>query len=163
MKYFHRVRCEECGKMYTLLAQHTRQAHGMSGDEYRLKYNIPLTLALVDDNYRLHLSDKAKLRAQTDEGIANIRRMLASCDRQKQTGQKRVLPQASLEHCHRVNAAKSKAVREDVLPQMLPDWMAGMSSRDISIKHLVAMATLRKWVRDGYLPKRVLQCVVVGQ
>lgn len=129
----------------------------MDPDDYRRKHNIPLTEALADGNLREHLSSKAKLRLQTDEGIAHMRRVMGLCDRQKQTGKKRNLPNVSVQHCHQKNAKKSRCVREEILPLMLQDWEQGMSNRDISLKHLVALPTLRKWVREGFLPKRELR------
>ena len=151
------MQCNECGRHFVLLANHVRFKHGMEPDDYRRKYNIPLTQALADGELREHLSDKAKLRLQTDEGVAHLRRILASCDRQKQTGKKRDLPKVSIQHCHQKNEKKSRAVREECLPLALPDWVGGMSSRDISLKHLVALPTLRKWAREGFLPKRELR------
>ena len=151
------MRCNECGKHFVLLANHVRKKHDMTPDDYRRKHNIPLTEALADGNLREHLSNKAKLRLQTDDGIAHLRRILASCDRQKQTGKKRNLPDVSIQHCHRKNAQRSRCVREKVLPLVLTDWLHGMSSRDISLKHLVSLPTLRKWAREGLLPKRELR------
>jgi len=151
------MQCKECGRNFVLLANHVIKKHGMSPDDYRRKHNIPLTEALADGNLREHLSQKAKLRFQTDEGIAHIRRILALCDRQKQTGKKRDLPKVSIQHCLQKNEKRSRCVREERLPFVIPDWIGGMSSRDISLKHLVALPTLRKWVRDGFLPRRELR------
>ena len=150
------MQCKECGKNFVLLGNHVRK-HGLEPDDYRRKHNIPLTQALADGELREHLSYKANQRMLTDEGVAHIRRILSLCDRQAQTGKKRELPNISIQHCHRKNEKKSRAVREECLPLVLPDWVHGMSSRDISLKHLVALPTLRKWARQGFLPKRELR------
>jgi hypothetical protein len=148
------MECKECGKQYILLSNHVLKAHGIKPDDYRRKHNIPLMQPLADDELRNHLSSKAQIRALTTEGVAHIRRMLATCDRQAQTGKKRDLPECSVEHCHVKNEKKSASFRERKLPALLVDWNNGMSIRDVSLKHLVAEVTLRKWVQEGYLPKR---------
>ena len=148
------MKCNECGKNFVLLANHVIKKHGIAPDDYRRKYNIPLTQALADDELRNHLSSKALIRAQTNEGIDHIRRMQSTCDRQKQTGKKRDLPECSVRHCHEKNDKKRLSFLADKLPGILPDWIDGMSNRDISLKHGIAFPTLRKWVRDGHLPKR---------
>jgi hypothetical protein len=154
------MECKECGKQYIALANHLIQTHGIVPDDYRRKHNIPLMQPLADDELRSHLSSKAQLRLLTQEGVAHLRRMLANCDRQAQTGKRRRLPKCSIEHCLVNNERKSTTFRERKLPAVLVDWNAGMSIRDVSIKHLVADATMRKWVQDGYLPKRKMVYVV---
>lgn len=155
------MKCHMCGKDFILLANHVLKKHGISPNDYRVKYNIPLTQALADDGLRRHLSDKAVLRLQTNEGIEHIRRIQASCDRQKQTGKKRRLPDCSLQHCRDENDKKRRSLLSKKLPDILPDWINGMSNRDISLKHGVALPTLRKWVAGGHLPKRQLHYMVL--
>lgn len=149
------MKCQECGKNFVLLANHVHK-HNMTPDDYRRKYNIPLTQALADGALREHLSHMAQLRLQTEEGVEHIRKMLANDGRHKTKGRKMDLPEVSTRHCHAKNAARARTKLEECLPLVMPDWVSGTSLRDISIKHLVAIGTLRKWVRDGHLPKRTL-------
>ena len=39
--------CHECGKSYHSLGAHVIRAHAMSADEYRKRYELPRTLALL--------------------------------------------------------------------------------------------------------------------
>jgi hypothetical protein len=151
------MQCSECGRHFVALGVHVRNKHGMDPDDYRRRHNIPLTQALADGDLRKRLSEKAILRMKTEEGIDNLRRLISCVDRHAQSGKKRDLPSISIQHCLRNNDRRSRAVRDECLPLLLPDWLIGMSCRDISIKHLVAMPTLRKWVREGFLPKRELR------
>lgn len=46
------IECLECGKKLTLLAKHLRVSHYMTSDEYREKYNIPVSIPLAGAEYR---------------------------------------------------------------------------------------------------------------
>lgn len=156
------MKCQECGKDYVLLANHVLKKHGIAPDDYRRKYNILLTEALADGVLREHLSQKARLRMLTQEGVEHIRRLLTLCDRGSQRGRKRNLPPVSIQHCLVNNEDKRRRWKEERAPLVLSDWVNGMSNRDISLKHGLAMCTLRKWAREGVLPKRKLRYALVG-
>lgn len=147
------MKCRLCGKSYVLLSSHIRKSHKIDPADYRREFNIPLTEALADGELREHLSEQALLRLKTDEGIEHLRRMRKNSPDDGSPGP-RDLPECSTQHLHQNNARQSKVRREDKVPDIVPDWKAGMSNRDIAIKHGVAMCTLRKWERDGWLPKR---------
>lgn len=149
------MKCRLCGKSYVLLANHVLKSHRIDPDDYRRQFNIPLTQALADSELREHLSEQARLRLQTTEGIEHLRRMQRNHPGSGPQGP-RDLPECSTRHLHQNNARQSKVRREDKVPDILPDWKAGISNRDICIKHGVAMCTLRKWEREKWLPKRRL-------
>jgi hypothetical protein len=41
-----KITCFECGRSFKMLGVHVWRTHKMSADEYRIKYNIPITRAL---------------------------------------------------------------------------------------------------------------------
>lgn len=47
-----RIECLECGKKYVCLDKHLRTRHHMTSDEYREKYNIPVSIPLAGAGYR---------------------------------------------------------------------------------------------------------------
>lgn len=47
-----RIECLECGKKYVCLDKHLRTRHHMTNDEYREKYNIPVSIPLAGAGYR---------------------------------------------------------------------------------------------------------------
>ncbi|APB06089.1 hypothetical protein WP3W18E01_24400 [Raoultella ornithinolytica] len=46
------LECLECGKKFVLLEKHLRIAHAMTCEEYREKYNIPVSIPLAGAGYR---------------------------------------------------------------------------------------------------------------
>ncbi|EDV3146960.1 MucR family transcriptional regulator, partial [Salmonella enterica subsp. enterica] len=46
------LECLECGKKYVCLDKHLRTRHHMTNDEYREKYNIPVSIPLAGAGYR---------------------------------------------------------------------------------------------------------------
>ncbi len=81
-----KIECLECGKMFALLEKHLRIAHTMTCNEYRDKYNIPVSIPLAGASYRekhrqkmnklqqsgaidyAHLSDASKAAKTTGRG-----------------------------------------------------------------------------------------------
>lgn len=47
-----KLECLECGKKFILLERHLRIAHQITCDEYRDKYNIPVSIPLAGMEYR---------------------------------------------------------------------------------------------------------------
>lgn len=63
--------CHECGKSYHSLGAHIKLAHAMSADEYRERYELPRSLALVSPSLKKRRSEMAK----TPERIAQLARV----------------------------------------------------------------------------------------
>lgn len=47
-----KLECLECGKYFVLLEKHLRVAHAMTSEEYKQKYNIPVSIPLAGAGYR---------------------------------------------------------------------------------------------------------------
>ncbi|MEX0549009.1 MucR family transcriptional regulator [Raoultella terrigena] len=47
-----KLECLECGKRFVLLEKHLRVAHSMTSEEYKQKYNIPVSIPLAGAGYR---------------------------------------------------------------------------------------------------------------
>ncbi|HHS9967633.1 TPA: MucR family transcriptional regulator [Raoultella ornithinolytica] len=63
-----KIECMECGKKFVLLEKHLRVAHFMTCEEYREKYNIPVSIPLAGAGYRekqrlkmLHLQESGAI------------------------------------------------------------------------------------------------------
>ncbi|AFJ48507.1 hypothetical protein EBL_c34510 [Shimwellia blattae DSM 4481 = NBRC 105725] len=54
------IECLECGRRFHLLNPHLRKAHGMTCDEYRELYNLPVTAPLAGRLFRQKQSDKMR-------------------------------------------------------------------------------------------------------
>lgn len=63
--------CHECGKSYHSLAAHINRAHAMSADEYRERYEIPRTFALLSSS----LKERQREMSKTPERIAQLARV----------------------------------------------------------------------------------------
>ena len=73
-----RIECFECGKSYINLGLHTRLAHEMDKDEYKLKYGIPITVGLVPKWRSEALTAHAIERVKTGE-FGNISLTIEAC------------------------------------------------------------------------------------
>lgn len=52
------VQCHMCGNLYGSVAQHIRSAHKLSADEYKEKFGLSKTTALVSDEVRVRLQER---------------------------------------------------------------------------------------------------------
>lgn len=55
-----KIKCFECGKTFSLLANHLKKAHRMTVEEYRVKFNIPTGTPLAGKLYRDKHRDKMR-------------------------------------------------------------------------------------------------------
>lgn len=53
-----KIQCHVCGLMFEGLAMHARQAHGLSSREYKEKFQLAYTTALVSESRRIILKTK---------------------------------------------------------------------------------------------------------
>ncbi|MEL7628716.1 MucR family transcriptional regulator [Pectobacterium aroidearum] len=60
-----KIECLECGKRFSFLASHLRKTHGMTADEYREKFNIPVSAPLAGLSYREAHRDKLNKMIQS--------------------------------------------------------------------------------------------------
>jgi ROS/MUCR transcriptional regulator protein/Homeodomain-like domain len=149
------MKCRECGKELVVLTNHLRIKHLLTRREYCLKWNLPFGQALADSDLREHLSQKAKLRMLTTEGMDHYLRMRSLAPLDGNPGP-RELPQCSNEHCLVNNRKRANDCWEAKSPAIIADWNRGMSNRDIADKYDVAPSTIRKWRRLWKLPPRHL-------
>jgi predicted transcriptional regulator len=78
-----KLQCLICGKRYAFLGGHIRQAHNISADGYRAKYNLPLSAPLAGIQYRAAHRDKInRIRGEgkltiTDKMITRMKKEAA--------------------------------------------------------------------------------------
>lgn len=60
------IECLECGKRFHLLNVHLRKVHGMTCDEYRGLYNLPVTTPLAGRVFRQKQSEKMRYLIASD-------------------------------------------------------------------------------------------------
>lgn len=73
-KYFgeEKVQCLLCGRRYRGLFQHLLKGHGVSLEEYRVMYGIPLEYGLVGEDTRLLMTEHGNNRYQEDQTKAAL-------------------------------------------------------------------------------------------
>lgn len=59
-----RIQCLECGKWFRALPRHILRRHGMTDEDYRLKYGIPVGLPLVCREWSANQSQRNR-----DQGL----------------------------------------------------------------------------------------------
>lgn len=55
-----RIKCMECGRWFRALPRHLAKSHGLTCDEYRVKFKIPASVALVCEAWSERASEVAK-------------------------------------------------------------------------------------------------------
>ena len=153
------MRCNECGKHFVLLTQHVRKKHGMTRSDYCLKWNLPLSQALADDELRGHQSQKAKERLLTEEGQRHLASILIKSRISPIYGGPgvRTLPPCSLKHAitqAAVNASNQHDRSLKKLTSLMKDWNKNMRLSEIGSRHNISPNTLISYVRLGILPPR---------
>ena len=64
--------CLECGRKLFIIKRHLRTDHGMTPDEYRVKWSLPSSYPLVAPDYTVVRSAQAK-----KSGLGNYRKKIA--------------------------------------------------------------------------------------
>lgn len=118
-----KIVCLICGNSYIQLASHTFKTHGVSGRDYRLKFNIPQSVSLVTE--KVHCR-KLAIAAAHPEVAANLhkhREHAINAARETNTTRKR-----------EVCAITRKNVADTLLANMTKSVIA--SSFDLAMKEL---------------------------
>ncbi|OVE75063.1 hypothetical protein BVX95_00390 [archaeon D22] len=76
----NQVICMICGKGFTVIGRHLGAAHGMTADEYRAKFDIPLGTALAS---RAYVARRKKETAQDKELKAELDQTRAAYEKLK--------------------------------------------------------------------------------
>lgn len=145
--------CLICGGSYVNLGVHVQKKH-MPCDDYRRKFDIPLSVPLADKELCESLSVSALQRLEDPEWLAECTRR---CEENKGKRTKVQLPEISKKHLIDMNKETGESYRGRMIPALRDDYMAGMTPKAIQRKHGVAPATLKDWERMWLLPKRRLQ------
>lgn len=72
------IRCLECGRKFTTIRRHVREAHGMEPLDYRAKWSLPVTYPMTAPAYSARRSTMAK-----DAGLGRSPTARASRQRAK--------------------------------------------------------------------------------
>lgn len=78
------IKCLECGKTFSLLANHLKKAHGMTVEEYRVKFNIPAGIPLAGKLYRDKHRDK--MRRLITDGIVTHWHLADAVEKSRASG-----------------------------------------------------------------------------
>lgn len=128
----------------------------MDCDDYRRKFNIPLSTPLADSDLCERLSVSALQRL---EDPVWLEQCIKACEKQSKQVKGTVLgprnlPLVSKKHLIEMNEKTGESYRQRMVPIIYPDYMAGLTPMEIKRKHGVAVATLKSWEILGLLPKR---------
>ena len=138
------------------LGVHVQKKH-MPCDDYRRKFDIPLSAPLADKELCESLSVSALQRLEDPEWLAECTKR---CEENKGKRTKVQLPPSSKKHLVDMNRETGKSYRSRMVPAILEDYTNGMPPLEIQQKHGVSPATQKDWVRLGLLPKRRLQYIL---
>ncbi|UIP28910.1 MucR family transcriptional regulator [Photobacterium sp. TLY01] len=72
------IKCLECGRTFAFLPHHIRRTHHMTSEEYREKYNLPVSAPLAGQTYRAQQREKL-LRMRT-EGRIDTKHLASASD-----------------------------------------------------------------------------------
>jgi len=147
------MKCLICGKNYINLGVHVKKKH-MPCNEYKIKFNIPLSVALADKALCDSLSISAKQRLEDPEWLEACTKR---CSENKGSRNKVKLPDISKKHLITMNKEKGESYRARMIPTIMDDYMGGLTPIEIRRKHGVSPATLQDWVKRELLPKRKLK------
>lgn len=152
--------CEICGKEYRLLANHVWQKHDISVRDYKIKYNIPLSKALADDDWINQMRAIGQEEKESERGKKNIanlidfavihNRKLASGEIPSPTAKRKDWPKISIDKINAIGATAKKKHALEKLEIVKKEWGDGVSVKALS----VCSNTAAQWVKDGFLPKR---------
>jgi len=115
-EYDDKIRCLECGKFYSTLDTHLQRIHKITGDEYKEKYKIPYSYALVSPNAKKKMSDNLKKSIALGfinkevSSKQNIEKLIKIA----KEGSRRICPhrlELSLEHLKKIPGRKKKQKR----------------------------------------------------
>jgi len=152
------MQCMICGGNYKNLGVHVQKKH-MSCDDYRRKFDIPLTAPLADADLCELLSVSALQRLEDPawlEQCTNACAENAKNIKGKKTGPLN-LPTVSKKRLIEMNKETGESYRKRMVPIVRADYMAGLTPAEIKRKHGVAARTLKDWERMGLLPVRRLR------
>lgn len=149
------MRCEICNGHYKLLGNHVWQAHGISCRDYKIKYNLPLTKALADDDWidkmkklgnqisHDRLTELANLGKQYNYDISN--------GLKKSTATKRNLwPKCSKDKVDCFGANVRRQTADDQFEQVLDKWNNGVPIKQLGVSDCV----IYRWKKEGKLKER---------
>ena len=152
------MQCKICSGNYKNLGVHVQKKH-MPCDDYRRKFDIPLTAPLADAYLCELLSVSALQRLEDPEWIAKCTEACAA-NSAAINGKKRGplnLPPVSKKRLIEMNRETGKSYRARMVPIVRVDYMAGLTPIEIKRKHGVSVQTLKDWERIGLLPRRRLK------
>lgn len=100
------IYCLECGGRYKSLASHIHHSHTLSPDDYRRKYNIPMSYGLCSRSLKAQVSNRAK-NLWSDGKMEHVRKRVKSKAHKKKL------------HKAKDNAAKKYGPTGTVFPKLL--------------------------------------------
>lgn len=152
------MQCKICGGDYKNLGVHVQKKH-MTCDDYRRKFDIPLTAPLADADLCELLSVSALQRLEDPAWLEQCKSNCASNAKAvegKKTGP-RDWPEVSKKHLIEMNKETGESYRQRMIPIIRADYMAGLTPSELRRKHGVSQRTLLDWARLGLLPARRLR------
>lgn len=157
------MKCEICHNDYVSLANHVRKSHGVTPRDYRREFNIPLKVPLVDKSLSEHLSMKAKIRANTNEGKCHLETILNKARKSLNYGGKgkRNLPECSTKNVIERNKKTGELRGKEMANKIMDEWKEGYNNLYFKEKYGIANTTIKSWIYKGYLPKRKIRYAVI--
>jgi hypothetical protein len=79
-----KIKCLECGQLFSFLPNHLRRKHNLTADEYREKYNLPTTTPLAGLEYRA--KHRAKFQNLVDTGRMTFNHLADAVEKARNAG-----------------------------------------------------------------------------
>ena len=150
------MKCEICEREYRQLSQHIRQSHNITAREYRIKFNIPFTKALADDELIERMREIGIEAKSTQKGKANIDNMIKLGKIYNKNRTKDNNPVSNRKKWPAVSRNKVKigermrSESESKFEKALTEWMAGVPIKQMCVSSTV----IYRWKKEGKIKDR---------
>lgn len=150
--------CRECGKRYRMLGKHVLK-HGLSPHDYKLKYDLPLSVGLVcqetfdrmsESKHKMWVEDPGKMAALQ---LANPPGHRWPIDYKPRGRLARNLPVRAKGYRDQLKAAAT-AKWEARKPEFVAMWMDGKPLAEMAAHFGTGTASIRNWRVKWQLPPR---------
>lgn len=157
------MNCLICGKRLKAVLTHVRVVHYMTSDEYRLKFDIPLTMPLIDEDVSQKISESTRDYLYNKGGIDNLLEIGKAFRKKGVKKNRRELPACTKEffrNCSKKNVVKAYAKnRENRLKllqetEFIKDYDAGMSYDSLCKKYGICKSTINNYRKELLLKDR---------